>query len=975
MEVTERIEAIAKVCRDHYNPFPETLINAMCQYLAGQGSLAQIQQEWKAAGNITAYPYYRGRFIMLSDTSSERLDELDLRLLDICIVVAIVGEFFSKIAEGGPVTQARDYLLAQGMGEADIIKAFIDCYGFLHQDQDKEMVPTALGRLLLTYIPGQFEEILKNLPQGTWNSASQPFFTLLFISHPENYLDMAWQVANQADPYQADGYAAELLKADPARFTEWARQVARTSIKHHPEHQNPTLEALLALDPAQHIDLALEAAHAPLGPYRRYRWSRAILQKLGVGAAYQLDPVKYLPLVEEAAVAPSPDLGKHAVELLKEADFEQARPILQRCIASGDTDAALKALDVLMEHEWPERQVYMISLLSHRSKQIRDALVKRLAKEGERIVEPLAPSLAHPNAGTRLAAVQALQRIGGDQACSLLAARLDVEKSLKVKQAILDVVGVAAAADSSKAEAASSVDALIAEAEAALKRIAKPALPWFDPAQASGLRWKNGDPVPQVVLSYLLYRQSRVKQNTLDELVGQALLLLERSSSGDLALVLFNGWIGRGAKSEQAWCLPLVCALADERLIHPLRQYIDGWTKTARGALAAKAVGAMALIESDLALAEINDLAEHAKHSQVKAAVQKALTDAASHRNITLEELSDLIVPSLGFDEHCERVFEYGPRQFTVRLRLDQTLQITEGAGKRLTTLPKPGARDDESKAKAAQAAWGLLKKQVPLVVKMQTQRLENALITQRSWNVARWQALFLKHPVLRSFAITLVWGVVTPGQSNYLALFRPLEDGSLTDTEDNAVQLPTEGMIRMVHPVELDEETLGAWLQHLADYEVTPPLPQFNRPIVYVSPEEGVALWWEKYKGYMMNGAALKGRYMKAGWERGSVQDGGAYYTVWKAFPAAGIQAILETAGMSVGYEQEFTTAIKRLAFARTDTIKRGSYIYDDLKDQDERIVKLGDVPPIIFSEVAAEVQTFAAAGEYAEDWERKVW
>jgi hypothetical protein len=186
---------------------------------------------------------------------------------------------------------------------------------------------------------------------------------------------------------------------------------------------------------------------------------------------------------------------------------------------------------------------------------------------------------------------------------------------------------------------------------------------------------------------------------------------------------------------------------------------------------------------------------------------------------------------------------------------------------------------------------------------------------------------------------------------------------------------LPTEGTIRMVHPVELDEATISAWLQHLADYEITPPFPQLNRPIVRVSPAESEALWWEKYQGYVMNGGALKGRYLKAGWERGSVQDGGVYSTLWKEFPAAGVQAVLETAGMSIGYEQAYNTAIERLAFARTDTIKRGSYVYDDLKELDERIIKLGDVPPIIFSEIAADLQTFAAAGEYTEDWKRKVW
>src|SRR5262249_24161637 len=155
--------------------------------------------------------------------------------------------------------------------------------------------------------------------------------------------------------------------------------------------------------------------------------------------------------------------------------------------------------------------------------------------------------------------------------------------------------------------------------------------------------WKNGEPVPPVVLRYLLYRQSRVKTNQLDERTQQALPLLDRRTTGDIALALFNGWMGHGTKSDEAWSLPLVCALADERPIYPLRQATDGWIKGGRGALAAKAVASMALIESDVALAEINNLAERFMHSQVKAAARKALIDAAQHRNITLEELSDLI--------------------------------------------------------------------------------------------------------------------------------------------------------------------------------------------------------------------------------------------------------------------------------------------------------------------------------------------
>ncbi len=974
MQTTARTEAIAQQCLSTRYPYPESLVTAICRYVSGEGSLATVQQEWQQASGTSgsSVRYFPDLFIVLSDPAAERLDETDLRLLDICKATDTLNYFLTKICIAGPVEQARDYLLSQGMNTQEMIKIIGLCYHFW----DGNDTPTALGRLLLSYIPDQFDEILQSLAATNNTSFRRNVFWLLCKQQPPGYLDMAWQLVQATLIPEADEFAAELLKADPARFTDWARKVARDSIQHNQSYDFPTLKALLKLDLARHIDLALDAAHAPQGA----RWYRAKLQRIGVEAAYRFDPVKYFSLVEEAAISPSPDLGTCALDVLKTLDFEQARPVLQNSVAKGETEVALKALDILLKHEWPERQAYLLSLLAHRSKQLRDALIKGFMKESifqdkEQLVQALVPYLAHPNADARLTTIQALRLIAPQQAPALLAPRLDMEKSLKVKQAILDVVGVASLADASQSASASPKDALIAEAEAALKRVVKSPLPWFDPAQMPGLRWQDGEPVQPAILSYLLYLQSRIKTVDLDARAKLAIKLFERSGQGELALALYNGWMGQGTRGDQSWCLPLICALADERLIHPLRQQIDGWVKMGRGAVAAKAVGAMALIESDLALAEINDLAERVKHSQVKSAARQALTDAAEHRQISLEELSDLIVPALGFDEKGERVFDYGSRQFIARLRLDQTLQLTDSAGKRVASLPKPGARDDESKAKAAQVAWGLLKKQVPQVVKMQVQRLENALITQRAWSVARWQTLFLKHPVLRSFAITLVWGIVTPGQTSYQALFRPLEDASLTDPEDNAVTLPAEGTIRMVHPVELDDAALSAWLQHLADYEVTPPFSQLNRPIVRVSPEEGEALWWEKYQGYVMNGGALKGRYLKAGWQRGSVQDAGVYYTIWKEFPAAGVQVVLETAGMGVGYEQAHNTAIERLAFARTDTIKRGSYVYDDLKEKDERIIKLGDVPLVIFSEVAADLQTFAAAGEYAEDWKRKVW
>lgn len=53
-----------------------------------------------------------------------------------------------------------------------------------------------------------------------------------------------------------------------------------------------------------------------------------------------------------------------------------------------------------------------------------------------------------------------------------------------------------------------------------------------------------------------------------------------------------------------------------------------------------------------------------------------------------------------------------------------------------------------------------LLGKLLREAVKAQTARLETALVRQRRWSVARWRELNEDHPLLRSFASGIVWGV-----------------------------------------------------------------------------------------------------------------------------------------------------------------------------------------------------------------------
>lgn len=633
--------------------------------------------------------------------------------------------------------------------------------------------------------------------------------------------------------------------------------------------------------------------------------------------------------------------------------------------------------ELLMDYEWEGRLPYGASLLAHRTQQVRNTAAEWLSGQRSAVIPEVAPLLTHRSDTTRVAATHVLLGIESNDARALLIQHLADERSAAVRHAILQNLGFpwAAASDHDQDNPQPFIAALTEEATAqTTKKQGKPPLPWFDAQHAPPLHWRTGDPVAPEVITYLFALQAQTSEPGPARHLRQVAARLEPRPAGTWALALWQGWLGSGAAAKTAWCLALVGAFGDDRLVQPMRAQIDTWSKGARGAVAARVVGSLALVGSDLALATVDDIALRARHKQVAAAAQEALVSAARDLGITQDELSDRIVPDLGFDARGEQVLDYGPRQFTARLHQDGTLRCTDAAGKVRTSPPKPGKSDDPDKAAAAQDQWKLLKKQVKQVMQMQRQRLEQALIAQRAWDMPTWTKLFLHHPLLRPLAIGLVWGLRAPDVEGCTVLFRPLEDGTLTDADDEPVTLPDRGQVRMVHPLELDAETCTTWLEHLADYELVPPFAQFNRPVVLVPPEQHALLWYGDYAGYIMNGGALKGRYQKASWQRGSVQDAGCYGFIWKGFPGAGIEAVLEVAGMCVGYEQKLTAGIGKLGFVRSETIERGSYVYDDPVETDPRLLKLGDVPPIVFSETVANVQSFAATGQYDAEWKKKI-
>ncbi|HEU4329299.1 MAG TPA: DUF4132 domain-containing protein, partial [Roseiflexaceae bacterium] len=495
-----------------------------------------------------------------------------------------------------------------------------------------------------------------------------------------------------------------------------------------------------------------------------------------------------------------------------------------------------------------------------------------------------------------------------------------------------------------------------------------PPAAWADAAKLPPLRWKEGAPLPKDAVAYLIYRQSRAKPDRLDPQIAPALALIDRASTGGLALALWEGWLARGADNQEARLLPLIGALADERLVPLLRKQLDSWAKTNRRQLAIAAIGALAIQGGDLALSELDDLIQHAKSPRMRQAADSALTDTAQRQGCSRADLLDRATPRLGFDTRGERTLNYGARSLTARLRPDLTLELRDTDGRSYANAPKPRATDDPDLAATALAEWKWLRSEVKRTMAQLLERLERAMIHQRAWDTARWQSLFLDHPLLRIAARSLVWAAEEETHNTKL-LFRPLEDGTLTDTEDEPVELPPGGRVRLAHPLLLDEPARDAWHQHLADYAVVQPFAQIDRPFLALPEEARTLRRWNERREYVVNSAKLVARSAKDGWQVGETMDAGLSHTLWKYHPEVGIDAVLGlVGGLSAFGRHMERSGLGDLAFFPSPG--PGQRSRRDYLSNDDGALALGDVPPVLFSETAVALRAFAAEGEPDREW-----
>lgn len=382
---------------------------------------------------------------------------------------------------------------------------------------------------------------------------------------------------------------------------------------------------------------------------------------------------------------------------------------------------------------------------------------------------------------------------------------------------------------------------------------------------------------PAVVIRYILSEylclEEPYKIKACDKIVEQ----LHAPDFQQMMENIYLFWKENGAEAKKKMIMVPYCIYGSDTQILRLKTQLKDWAEASRGAIAAFVVNAIAMNGGSVALVMIDGISVKFPNNQVKNAAKAAFTFAAKALEIPEDELSDKIVPTLGFNQAGEKVLDYGPRNFTVTLMPDFSLSIFDNEKqKTIKSMPSPGANDDEVKATAAKKEFSELKKQIKATVQSQTNRLEKVLMNGRRWTVASWNKLFVENPIMHRFATGLIWGVYDG--EKLTGTFRYMEDGTFNTVDEEEYTLPEQACITLVHPIELPEDVLSGWKEQLDDYEIVQPIPQLTAPIIVLEEKDTNGNKITRYNGSIVKSGKISGMAKKHNMVRGEVWDAGSY-------------------------------------------------------------------------------------------------
>jgi predicted DNA-binding WGR domain protein len=486
-------------------------------------------------------------------------------------------------------------------------------------------------------------------------------------------------------------------------------------------------------------------------------------------------------------------------------------------------------------------------------------------------------------------------------------ARRQAERALLTLHTNGHTEAIRAAAQGYGSTAADAIERLLAGDPLAILPARLPAIPaWAVPGLLPPVRLRGGagalpaDAVTNLITVLAVSSMDDPYEGL--EIVKEA---CEPASLAEFAWGLFQRWQASGGESKENWVLDVLGLVGDDETVRRLTPVILAWPGQGGHARAVTGVRVLAAIGSDVALMHLHGIAQRAKFKGLKTAAGEKMDEVAASLGLTADQLADRLVPDFGLEQDGSMCLDYGPRHFVVGF--DEQLRpfVADAAGKHLKALPKPGTRDDQELAQASYKQFSALKKDVRTVAADQIRRLERAMVAGRRWTGVEFGRLFVDHPLLWHIVRRLVWAEFD-ADGRVIRALRVAEDRSLSTVDDDVTTLADDATVGVAHPLHLGD-SLAAWSEVFADYEILQPFPQLSRPTFALTEEETKVSNLARFEGVTLSTHKLLG-LERRGWRREAPQDAGIQGCIEVIIGKRLEFAINLDPGIAVGMLDEFT-------------------------------------------------------------------
>lgn len=496
------------------------------------------------------------------------------------------------------------------------------------------------------------------------------------------------------------------------------------------------------------------------------------------------------------------DLNSEDVEALRKArKVERATKVKERL------DEMLRPYTQLSQADRDWNRVHDL-LRSWEYEQARKTgeLLNGLMKLEDR-VERLVGELGAADSDVRLRALEVLRELGDERAVPLL-------REARTNQsvaAVADMVAATIFALSNVPEASDEeLDALLGglglSAPSDLKHV--PALRWSGGEELSSASVGALLRLVELLLPCPWGHELRAR---LDPDYASAALVELREQFDRDNVVLRHGWVHRATAI-------LGSSVDVARLGRGLNELVkNNFHKQAKAT-----IDVLAAEGSPEALARLEHWSRKARTAHFREYCGRALEQVAASRGWSADELVERVFPSFGFDENGVRTVAFGVRG-DLTLRLSGTdFEMVDESGKAWSRYPGELAGDgavyDEAKRTLIE-----LRREMRASARMIAQRLEDSMVARRTWSWNSFLEVFMTNPFLFHFAQGLVWSVDgTP--------VLVTEEHELATVDGDAVVPDSETAIRLMHPLEVDDDNRHRWEMLLADYERHSPFDQLDR-------------------------------------------------------------------------------------------------------------------------------------------------